>query len=255
MKTGTATIAIVVLTGFGMTVGASWGHIPSPLSPAGEHLAPMPPGALASVESTAAGAVGRDANSSHGQSELVDWAVSRFLDAGLVLPEVSFLFHDHARSCHGRAGLYDEAAKSVHLCLRNRHTILHELAHAWAHHNLGDGDRLAFVELRQLDGWGEHSLDWAERGTEHAAEVMAWALMEHNTLVPWPTWDHGETRATWRLLSIEASGPDELVAAYELLTGGLPVDRLRDDPRHYVESASLSPESARDSGEFNPPTG
>ena len=63
-------------------------------------------------------------------------------------------------------------------------TILHEIAHAWAAHNLSDDQRQAFVDLRGLDTWFGDA-PWHERGSEQAAVIIAWGLGETSRR---PTW-------------------------------------------------------------------
>jgi hypothetical protein len=180
------------------------------------------------------------------QQQLVDWGQTRFRQAGLELPEVDFYFHADTLACHGHVGIYYQASRSLHICRLDKPTILHELAHAWTHHNLEDQQRATFTTLRGLDGWNDHSRDRGERATEHAAEIIAWGLMDRNLLVRWATTtDTGSTQLTWRLLTIDDSGPDRLIEAYEFLTGTRPTRRLEDDPRLTTPSEVTSPEARR----------
>ncbi len=180
------------------------------------------------------------------QQLLVDWAQTRFGEAGLELPDVDFLFHADMVTCHGHVGLFYLTSRSLHMCCLDKHSILHELAHAWAHHNLSDQQRAAFTTLRGLEGWNDDSLDWAERGAEHAAEIIAWALMDRNVLVQWVTTiDNGTSQRTWRLLTIDDSGPDQLIEAYEFLTRSSPAARVSDDPRVTPRTETMCPEARR----------
>lgn len=178
------------------------------------------------------------------QQELIDGARDRFRRAGLVPPAVDIYFHPDLEACHGRVGLYYSASDSLHMCRDDERTMLHELAHAWTDENLTAADQAAFAEFRGLEAWNDHDHEWADRGTEHAAETIAWALMDDNMLVPTagPAED-GSTRTVWRLLTIDDSEPDQLVAAYVFLTGHTPAYRLDDDPRLEPFVEATSPEA------------
>lgn len=179
------------------------------------------------------------------QRQLLSWAEDRFGRAGLEFPEVDIRFHPDLVACDGHVGFFDGATKSLNLCRIDKKSILHELAHAWAHSNLTDRQRSEFTALRGLEAWNDHNLEWSERATEHAAETIAWALMDRNRLVPWVTKVDGIDHQTWRLTTIADSQPDQLEVGYEFLTGKRPVDRLADDPRLDPQPEPLSPESYR----------
>ena len=46
-------------------------------------------------------------------------------------------------------------------------------------------DRAALVAGRGLPTWGSDPFGWRERETEHAAEIIKWALSERIRLVRW----------------------------------------------------------------------
>ena len=72
--------------------------------------------------------------------DLAGWAVGRFSEAGLDLPEVTITFHDDDAPCRGNTGLYRPGPPAeVHLCISDgrpetvkKLITLHELGHAWA---------------------------------------------------------------------------------------------------------------------------
>lgn len=68
--------------------------------------------------------------------------------------------------------------------------------------------------LRQLDTWNDHGADWEERGTEHAAEIISWALCDQGTGTHLP--------------SVPRNDPAQVAEAYLLLTG-LPLPELTAD--------------------------
>ena len=121
----------------------------------------------------------------------VAWARSRFLAAGLSYPEPEVTAHDNMEACRGRVALFTgwEGGGRVATCFDEGHrdrfvrrVLLHELGHAWAHLYLDENGREFFVALRGLDAWAEPA-PWSQRGAEHAAEVMAWGLMDVEILV------------------------------------------------------------------------
>jgi hypothetical protein len=179
------------------------------------------------------------ASLSEPQRELVEWATGRFEHAGLDLPQVEYVFHDDLMPCGGRVGLYHASQRLLEMCRLDRPTVLHELAHAWANAHLDDATRRAFMATRGLDVWHGGDVPWEQRATEHAAEIIAWALLDRNRLVRWvePAAD-GSDVVTWRLLSLPGGDVDALVAGYRLLTGLEPAWRLADDPR--LETATAT---------------
>ena len=145
---------------------------------------------------------------------LARWAVDRFDRADLQLPPVSIAFHDDKAACDGHFG-YFRPSHSIDICGFNwnrflvtpKKTLLHELAHAWTHETLDSETRDRFLDLRGLDTWQDNSVPWEERGVEHAAEVMAWGLMDEELF----------------LTSIGEAGTPQLAEAFELLTGRKPL--------------------------------
>ncbi|MFQ5554655.1 MAG: hypothetical protein ACE5GC_04695 [Acidimicrobiia bacterium] len=178
------------------------------------------------------------------QQQLIDWAQSRFETAGLAFPAVDVFFHPDSVACRGRVGLYYMSSRSLHMCRLDKNTMLHELAHAWDYDNLTDADRVAFMAHRGLTAWNDHDEAWEHRGAEHLAEVMVWALIDHDVTVTWTTPNaDGTSRAIRRLLTIPDSRPDQLAAAYRFVTGSVsPVtDASRLSPDGPVED--FSPEA------------
>jgi hypothetical protein len=120
------------------------------------------------------------------QEAAIDWAVGLFDEAGLALPGIAFVRDSTVDPCHGQRGWFEPQHEGpvVHVCIHDGgtigdHLILHEIAHAWNSHNL-DGDRRAeFLQWRGLVQWsGQDRDEWIEYGSEQAAEVMVWGLMD-----------------------------------------------------------------------------
>jgi hypothetical protein len=148
----------------------------------------------------------------------VTWAFDRFDRAGLALPEVILTFHDDLGPCNGYYGSFRASDPlRVDICGFNgnrflpmpRKMILHELSHAWLQSNVSQEVRARFLEFRGLDKWAEQSVDWTERGFEHAAEVMAWALLDEEK----------------RLLTVPDTSTEIFGEAYTILTGESVPDR------------------------------
>jgi hypothetical protein len=104
------------------------------------------------------------------------------------------LCFDEAETCIGEACRPGTDAQS---------TLLHELGHVWTAQYVDDAIRAAFLEIRGLEVWSAPGVSRDELGTEHAAEILAWGLLESDT---WPA----------RLPNNEC---DDLAAAYRVLTG------------------------------------
>ncbi|MFQ5968079.1 MAG: hypothetical protein ACE5MI_10775 [Acidimicrobiia bacterium] len=170
---------------------------------------------LVSTDSPPSGLLTRE------QEELVRWALWRFSAAGLELPEVDIFFQNDTMSCGGRQGLYHTETATLYLCTPRKQTILHELAHAWTEAQLSEERRTGFVEFRGVRSWDSRSDPWELRATEHASEIITWALMDRPIHVPTqPAGPGGET--IFQLLSIPKSDVDALALGYEFLTGTLP---------------------------------
>lgn len=142
---------------------------------------------------------------------LTEWALERFERAGLELPPLIIAFHDSRQSCQGHVGLYTSGNPGrVELCGFNwdrflitpKKTLLHELGHAWAGATLTDEMREEFVQFRGLETWGDDRFPWAEQGSEQAAEIIAWALLDDELV----------------MAPIRNSDPQTLAEAFEFLT-------------------------------------
>jgi hypothetical protein len=147
---------------------------------------------------------------------LARWAFERFEQAGLELPVLSLSFHDDRAACEGNFGYYHSGAPAtVDICGFNwdrflvtpKKTLLHELGHAWIYQTTDSVTRNRFLELRGLDTWQGNSVSWEEQGTEHAAEVIAWGLMDEELF----------------LTSIGGTKAPQLAEAFALLTGREPL--------------------------------
>src|SRR5262245_58836277 len=140
---------------------------------------------------------------------LTRWALGRYEQAGLTVPPIEVHFHPDTSGCYGHLG--SEWNGRVDLCVVivseiARDALLHEIGHAWVQDNVTAQTRERFMRMRGLTVWNDQDVIWDERGFEHAAETMAWAL-GHRFLAP----------------GIPDHDPARLTAAFELLTDGLPL--------------------------------
>jgi hypothetical protein len=140
---------------------------------------------------------------------LVRWAFGRYEHAGLEVPPTDVHFHPDTTGCYGHIG--SQLGRRVDVCVVivseiARDALLHEMGHAWVDENVSATVRERFMRLRGLTAWNDESVIWDERGSEHAAETLAWAL-GHRYMAP----------------GIPDHDPHRLTAAFQLLTGGLPL--------------------------------
>lgn len=164
------------------------------------------------------------------QQALVDFGLGRFADQDLALPSIHIEFYPTVADCRGHEGQYANQTRTLRMCSLDKTTMLHELAHAWANHNLSDAEREAFVASRGLSAWNDQLDEWKARGTEQAAEIIAWALLdEPNTVRYIVTQDDGTPEASFRLLSIENSSVEALHEGFVELTGMEPIFRTPAD--------------------------
>ena len=140
-------------------------------------------------------------------------AIERFEISGLDRPLFSSITFQSPTSCqHAFAGKTRsrQGDVTIEICFTTEQTeqrpatvrkvILHELAHAWMLEHVGDETERTFIETFQLDRWGG-AQPRHDNGSEYAAEVIAWALMDQ-LVVP----------------RIPNTTCHQLTAAYEVLT-------------------------------------
>ena len=142
----------------------------------------------------------------------VDWALHRFRTAGLGdVPPLEVRLHRSRDACDGGLGLY--YMNRIDLCTKDssedyaRKYALHEIAHAWAEANLDPEVMRRFMDARGLDAWNDKRFPWKERGTEQAAEIIAWGLGD------------GEVEP----MLGEPLESKALAGLYDLLTGRAPI--------------------------------
>jgi hypothetical protein len=106
--------------------------------------------------------------------QIVGWAVARYREAGLQLPDLKISF---PAFCDRKGALYHVGEGAIDFCRINKLRALHEFAHAWDDTS-GAVDREGFLKLRGLTvWWGGTKMKSDEQGAEHLAEIIAWVLM------------------------------------------------------------------------------
>ena len=110
--------------------------------------------------------------------EIAEWATGRFEAAGLKVPTVEIHFHDSYDGCGGHWGTFNANTKRVNICKPERFVVLHELGHAWTRENLTDQMRAAYVAEGGFESWDGKDTVWSDRGSEDAADTIAWALLD-----------------------------------------------------------------------------
>ena len=153
---------------------------------------------------------------------LLGWAVDRFGAAGLAPPKIGTvtftIYSDFCDDALARTMITDDS-RDLFFCFhtedacddagctrftrRTREAVLHELAHLWMHENLNETTRGRFTEHVGLDAWSDRGVEWPERAAEHAAEIIAWGLMDE----------------PMQMVRIGDPAQDALQAGYRLLTG------------------------------------
>ena len=160
------------------------------------------------------------------QQDLLEFGLSRFAEHGLALPTIHVEFRPTVADCKGHKGMYTHQNRTVRMCTLDKTTMLHELSHAWANLNLSDIERAAFAAHRGLAAWNDQADPWHDRGTEHAAEIVAWALTDQPNAIRFTfVSEDGTARSIFRLFSIENSSVEALHDGFVELTGMEPIFR------------------------------
>lgn len=109
---------------------------------------------------------------------LAESAISSFFDAGLSLPPLEIVFHEHRDGCRGHVGVFRmiDGRGDVQICRATRYILLHELAHAWEAANMDDQTRDEVMEYWGVDNWNDHGQSAGDRGAEKVADAIAFAL-------------------------------------------------------------------------------
>jgi hypothetical protein len=145
------------------------------------------------------------------------------MDTGLEIPHVTNVTFPVTEACErGFSGMsyHTDTEGHIDVCtpaetfaasvgaapLTARRTILHELGHLWTIAYTDEGTRTAFMDGLGLTAWT--GVEWGASGSEMAAEILMWGLIDEDVGVRVP----GATC-------------DDRVTAFALLTGTAPSQR------------------------------
>jgi hypothetical protein len=155
-------------------------------------------------------------------ADVVMWAVDLFDEAGLLLPPMRFVHHGDDRAlCDGSRGSHRQVDRqsTIDICTSDpdkmtaQLLVLHETAHAWAAHDLSDERKANFQSLRGWTYWTNYqAADWHENGTEQAAEMILWGLIDRPV----------------GIIRINEHSCEDLDAGYRVLTGQPPLHGFED---------------------------
>lgn len=155
---------------------------------------------------------------------LVEWGLGRFAEAGIGVPSPTLIGFPPDVRCREGTGLAVDtgAGVEVQLCFGAeeactgtncspsrlaRFNLLHELGHVWSTQYLSEERRADFMVRRGVEVWWDPNSPWDAQGVEHAAEVIAWALMDEEVPVA----------------RLPRSSVAQLTEAFTSLTGKLPL--------------------------------
>jgi hypothetical protein len=154
-------------------------------------------------------------------TDMAYWAVDLFEEAGLQLPPMQFVYHgDDQGPCSGWHGAHRhvDGRSTIDICTSvsgnvTGALVLHETAHAWAAYELSDDRKADFQSLRGWTYWSNHQeADWHENGSEQAAEMMVWGLIDRPA----------------GIITINNHSCADLDAGYRALTGQPPLHGYQD---------------------------
>jgi hypothetical protein len=166
------------------------------------------------------------------QRSLAAWALERYERAGLALPSltIDFAGRDQAACDGSPARTYFDETPMVKMCWNDRFMLLHELGHVWVAQNVPPAEHDAFMQMRDdVSVWTGTAVPWSERGFEHAANVIAWGLLEK----PYP------------ISRTYPNDKESLLTAFEFLTGR--------EPLHNGGPAMQTPNLTSFANRSNPP--
>ena len=128
---------------------------------------------------------------SHAEAGVFAEAERLFATIGLELPaDLVLSFHESEPDCDGNLGLSsrENGVPRVRVCWSDENpdleaelqlrALIHELTHAWTNEYVDDVTKALFVKFTESGSWSDRSTAWEDRGTERAAELMSWALLD-----------------------------------------------------------------------------
>ena len=188
------TIIVILITTFGATPGQApvvqappvqASVVQAPPVQASVVQEPVVQATVVQEPVQATGVVAIDATDA--QRDVLDDVLHIYAEANLELPALEVYFHDTTDGCRGNSGLHLGAPENtpsvpgtVHVCDGSRMTLIHELGHGWAHTTLDTNAEDMMLDYWGLQSWRDGDDDWKDRGTERAAQTVAFGLTLKN---------------------------------------------------------------------------
>ena len=137
------------------------------------------------------------------QQEMVARALERYATAGLELPVLEVHLHSDPAECNGNRGSFSSGSTpwSITVCTEDELVYLHEIGHAWAEFNLSEAERSDYVARRDLESWNDPATAWGDRGSEDAANTLAWGLVDTPIVDMLPDGPIAERNEGFRILT------------------------------------------------------
>ena len=137
------------------------------------------------------------------QQEMVARALERYATAGLELPALQVHLHSDPADCNGNRGSFSSGSTpwSITVCTEDELVYLHEIGHAWAEFNLSEAERSDYVARRGLESWNDPATAWGDRGSEDAANTLAWGLVDTPIVDMLPDGPLAERNDAFRILT------------------------------------------------------
>jgi len=138
-------------------------------------------------------------------------AIQRYVDAGLLLPDLHVVLSTDEADCHGAKGYFtaDSSPWQITLCTDDLGIVVeHELAHAWERATVDEALRESFMTYAGYTEWRSHDVPWNERAVERIAVVIQQGVAG----LPLPLALGEEARGRLEAFELLTSRPDPRLA-------------------------------------------
>jgi len=183
----------------------------------------------------------------HPERTVVLKALDRFSVLPGELPPLEIRIHE-GDGCRGHGGLFRTGTErwQIDLCEVTPWVILHEMGHAWTALHLTDQQRLEYSRRWGLESWHDPDTPWQLRGAEHAADTIAWGLLDEPVGCHLPNGPIAHRLQAFRQLTAVDSQRVRCAASpaggeqNPLFDQGRMLSTVRERPKAVVEGASPS---------------
>ena len=184
----------------------------------------------------------------HPERTAVFEALDRFSALPGALPPLENRIHEEG-GCRGHSGLFRTGPErwQIDLCEVTPWVILHEMGHAWTALHLTDQQRREFSRRWGLESWHDPDTPWRLRGAEHAADTIAWGLLEEPVGCHLPNGPIAHRLQAFRQLTavdsprVRCATPPASREHNTLCDQGRTLSTVREQPTVVVEGASPLP--------------